>query len=97
MSENNMKEVKYTLIGAQSWAFGPAGKASAIGHSLQKSGVKTCFIGSSTSFDLCKSSGHFDDLIKVSSVYDYLDLQESNFLRVFGCMGYKQKLTSILC
>lgn len=80
------RKEKHVLIGAQSWAFGPAGKASAVGHSLQKMNIKTCFVGSSTSFDLCRNSGHFDDLIKVSSVYDYLKLQKDDFFAVVSVM-----------
>lgn len=74
------------LIGAQSWAFGPAGKASAIGHAFQKLGIKTCFVGGSTSFSFCKSSEHFDDFIEVSSAYDYLKLQKDDFSMVISVM-----------
>ncbi|MFA7308232.1 MAG: hypothetical protein WC026_16355 [Hyphomicrobium sp.] len=87
MPMSSIKEgKKFVLIGAQSWAFGPAGKASAVAHSFQKLGLRTCFVGSSTSLDLCKNSGHFDDLIEVSSAYDYLNLQEGNFSAVVSVM-----------
>lgn len=55
------------LIGAQFWAYGPAGKANAIAHELKKLGVKIDFVGVKTSHQLCKASGHFNNLYNFNS------------------------------
>jgi len=68
-----MKDIKI-LLGAQSWAYGPAGKACAIAHVLKNLGAKTVFVGSNTSYQMCRDSGHFDKLFEVADKkkFDFL-------------------------
>lgn len=67
---------KSILIGAQFWAYGPAGKACAIAHELKKTGVNVSFAGTQTSFQMCRDSGHFDETIKVDNPYEYEKLNK---------------------
>jgi len=62
---------KSILIGAQFWAYGPAGKACAIAHELKKTGVNVSFAGTQTSYQMCRDSGHFDETFKVDNPYEY--------------------------
>lgn len=55
------------LIGAQFWAYGPAGKANAIAHELKNLKIKVDFIGAETSYQLCKTSGYFSNLYNFNS------------------------------
>lgn len=81
--ENTRKKV---LIGAQSWAYGPAGKASAIAHSMRKNNVVTEFIGTTTSYLLCEKSGHFNKLYKCNSFTDYEKLDKQRYSAVISVM-----------
>lgn len=77
---------KKVLIGAQSWAYGPAGKASAIAHYMKKNGVITEFIGTTTSYLLCDKSGHFDKLYECNSFVDYEKLDSKQYSAVISVM-----------
>ncbi len=55
------------LMGAQFWAYGPAGKANAIAHELKNLGIRVDFVGAETSYQLCKASGHFNNLYNFNS------------------------------
>lgn len=77
---------KKVLIGAQSWAYGPAGKASAIAHSMKNNNVVTEFVGTTTSYLLCDKSGHFDKLHECNSFADYEKLDEKQYSAVISVM-----------
>ncbi len=77
---------KKVLIGAQSWAYGPAGKASAIAHSMKNNNVVTEFVGTTTSYLLCDKSGHFDKLHKCNSFADYENLDKRQYSAVISVM-----------
>lgn len=62
---------KKILVGAQFWAYGPAGKACAIAHELKKVDTHVVFAGTQTSYQMCRDSGHFDRNIKVDNPYEY--------------------------
>jgi hypothetical protein len=83
-----MKKYKKTkiLVGAQSWAYGPAGKASAIGHELKKQGALVDFVGVDTSFDFCKKTGSFINVFCVKSNKDYLKINFKNYDAVVSVM-----------
>jgi hypothetical protein len=55
------------LMGAQFWAYGPAGKANAIAHELKNLGRGIDFVGAETSYQLCKASGNFNNLYDFNS------------------------------
>ena len=55
------------LIGAQFWAYGPAGKANAIAHELKNLRIKVDFVGAETSYQLCKALGYFSNLYNFNS------------------------------
>lgn len=84
LSKNNID--KKVLIGAQSWAYGPAGKASAIAHSMKNNGVVTEFVGTTTSYLLCDKSGHFDKLHECNSLADYEKLDKKQYSAVISVM-----------
>lgn len=81
-----MKKKIKILIGAQSWAYGPAGKASAIGHELKKRNISIDFVGNDTSFDFCKNTNHFDQFFRITSTKDYLSLDISKYNLVISVM-----------
>lgn len=74
------------LIGAQSWAYGPAGKASAIGHELKKQGTLVDFAGADTSFDFCKKTEYFNNVFHLKSDKDYLKINFLNYDAVVSVM-----------
>lgn len=82
MKNKNIK----ILIGAQSWAYGPAGKASAIGHELKKKGVSVDFVGPNTSFDFCQNTKNFDHFFYISHIKDYLNLDISKYNAAISVM-----------
>jgi len=82
------------LIGAQSWAYGPAGKASAIGHEFKKRGVSLDFVGADTSLDFCRNTKHFDQFFQISSVKDYLNLDILKYDAVVSIMDPFLSLTA---
>jgi len=86
LSPSKKNARKKVLIGAQSWAYGPAGKASAIAHSMKRHDVSTEFIGTTTSYLLCKKSGHFDKLHECNSFTDYNKLDKKQYSAVISVM-----------
>lgn len=82
MKNKNIK----ILIGAQSWAYGPAGKASAICHELKKQGVLVDFAGTTTSFNFCKNTTRFNQLFRINSYKDYLKLNISEYNAIISVM-----------
>lgn len=66
------------LIGAQFWAYGPAGKACAIAHELRKSNINISFAGTQTSYQMCRDSGHFNKVIEINNPYEYENLSQFN-------------------
>jgi len=74
------------LIGAQSWAYGPAGKAAAIGHELKKHGVIVDFVGADTSFEFCKNTKYFKNILRIKSPKDYLKIDFSKYDAVISVM-----------
>ncbi len=69
-------EISPILMGAQFWAYGPAGKANAIAHELAKSGFRADFVGAKTSYQLCRASGHFNKLYNLKSGPNLKDLPD---------------------
>ncbi len=61
------------LVGAQYWAYGPAGKANAVSSELNKEGYDLDFVGIETAYDLCSDTDYFNKL------YNF---DESNFNKI---------------
>lgn len=74
------------LVGAQSWAYGPAGKASAICHELKKRGASVDFVGSGTSFDFCKNTRRFENLFRIINYRDYFKLNILKYDAIISVM-----------
>lgn len=62
------------LVGAQFWAYGPAGKACAIAHELKKSNMNVTFAGTQTSYQMCRDSGLFDKVFEINDPHQYENL-----------------------
>jgi hypothetical protein len=65
---------KSILVGAQFWAYGPAGKACAIAHELKKSNINVTFAGTQTSYQMCRDSGNFDKVVEIDDPHRYESL-----------------------
>ena len=74
------------LIGAQFWAYGPAGKASAIAHELKKMGATLDFVGADIPLDFCRNTKHFNQFFRINFVKDYLNLDVSKYDAVISVM-----------
>lgn len=92
----NTKDIKI-LIGAQSWAYGPAGKASAISHELKKRGIILDFIGNNTSFDFCRNTDHFNQFFHIRTIDDYSKFDVSKYNAVISVMDPFLSLTAKKC
>jgi hypothetical protein len=79
-------KVKHVLIGAQFWAYGPAGKADAVAHHLKNNGVESDFVGHETSLEFCKRTNNFSKLMELSSENQYSKLSLDKYDAVISVM-----------
>ena len=66
---------KNILIGSQTWAWGPASKAEAIGNVLKNEyRCNADFYGDQISYDFCLKSGTFNSCFLLNSEYDFVSV-----------------------
>ncbi|EKE19401.1 MAG: hypothetical protein ACD_9C00029G0001 [uncultured bacterium] len=74
------------LVGAQFWAYGPAGKADAVAHHLKNNGIRSDFVGHETSLEFCRRTDNFSNLIELSSESQYANLSLDKYDAVISVM-----------
>lgn len=79
---------KNILIGSQTWAWGPASKAEAIGNVLKNEyDCSADFYGDKVSYDFCLKSGSFNSCILLESEYDFASVPFENYDFVISVMN----------
>lgn len=79
---------KNILIGSQTWAWGPASKAEAIGNVLKNEyGHNVDFYGGLISYDFCLKSKSFNSCFLLESEYDFASVSFKDYDFVISVMN----------
>ena len=80
--------MKKVLIGSQTWAWGPASKAEAIGEIMRKNyNCQVDFYGDQISYDFCFKAGTFNACFLLNSEYDFVSIPFEKYDFVISVMN----------